>query len=123
MRNLNRRLARVPVWAASLLLVLSVLTWGGIASAQLSWANETVEAAKAQATSARTETAHVKAELVRKERALAEANARLRQVGEKPVDPDKCDGAAGGGAFGDGRGLRGGVETESWSMRTMPAGR
>lgn len=89
MRNLNRRLARVPVWAASLLLVLSVLTWGGIASAQLSWANETVEAAKAQATSARTETAHVKAELVRKERALAEANARLRQVGEKPVDPDK----------------------------------
>lgn len=41
MRNLNRRLARVPVWAASLLLVLFVLAWGGIASAQLSRADET----------------------------------------------------------------------------------
>ena len=59
------------------------------AAAVVARADEKVEAVRVEATKAKTEAAHAKAELSKKERALAEANARLRQVGEKPVDPDK----------------------------------
>lgn len=75
MRAVNQRLARIPVWVASLLVMLSLALFSTYAAAVVA--------------RAKTEAAHAKAELSKKERALAEANARLRQVGEKPVDPDK----------------------------------
>lgn len=86
MRAVNQRLARIPVWVASLLVMLSLALFSTYAAAV---ADEKVEAVRVEATKAKTEAAHAKAELSKKERALAEANARLRQVGEKPVDPDK----------------------------------
>lgn len=89
MKAINRKLARVPVWLASLLVALSLVLWSTYAAAQLQRADEKVEVAKATATAACTEAAHVKAELSKKERALAEANARLRAVGEPPVSTDK----------------------------------
>lgn len=85
MRAVNQRLARIPVWVASLLVMLSLALFSTYAAAVVA----RVEAVRVEATKAKTEAAHAKAELSKKERALAEANARLRQVGEKPVDPDK----------------------------------
>ncbi len=89
MRAVNQRLARIPVWVASLLVMLSLALFSTYAAAVVARADEKVEAVRVEATKAKTEAAHAKAELSKKERALAEANARLRQVGEKPVDPDK----------------------------------
>jgi hypothetical protein len=89
MRAVNRRIARIPTWIASVLLMFSVVLWASFAAAQLQRADERVEAVKVEATKARTEAATAKAELSKKEQALAEANARLRQVGERPVDPEK----------------------------------
>lgn len=86
MRAVNQRLARIPVWVASLLVMLSLALFSTYAAAVVARA---LEAVRVEATKAKTEAAHAKAELSKKERALAEANARLRQVGEKPVDPDK----------------------------------
>ena len=89
MRAINRRLARIPVWLASALVLVSLLSMGSYAAAAMQRAGERVEVAKATASEAKTETAHVKAELSKKARALAEANAKLRAVGEKPVDPEE----------------------------------
>ena len=89
MRAINQRLARIPVWVASVLVLVSLLSMGSYAAAAITHAGERVEVAKVQASEAKTETAEVKAELTQRNRALAEANERLRQVGEEPVDPDK----------------------------------
>ena len=89
MSAVDRRLGRVPVWVASALVLVSLLSMGSYAAAAIAHAGERVEVAKVQASEAKTETAEVKAELTQRNRALAEANERLRQVGEEPVDPDK----------------------------------
>lgn len=91
-KRMNRWAHRVPVWLAVILLAVPI---GGLAR----WSVAEVhrgDSARGQvvATSAALEDAQDSAsqarrELAKQKIALARANAKLRAVGEKPVDPDE----------------------------------
>ena len=61
MRAVNQRLARIPVWVASLLVMLSLALFSTYAAAVVARADEKVEAVRVEATKAKTEAAHAEA--------------------------------------------------------------
>lgn len=90
-KHLDRRLARVPTWAAVLLLstpIGAALSYTFAAHDVAVESSATAQAKASALTEAKAEAAAAKRALARKEAALAAANAKLREVGEKPVKPD-----------------------------------
>ena len=90
-KRMNRMAARVPIWLAALLLAVPMVTlarWGFTAVDRADSAKGQVVATSEALEDAEAKAAAAKRELAKQELALARANAKLRAVGEKPVDPD-----------------------------------
>ena len=90
-KHMNRWAARVPIWLAAVLLAVPMVggyRWALTAADRADNARGQVVATSEALEDAEAKAAAAKRELAKQELALARANAKLRAVGEKPVDPD-----------------------------------
>ena len=90
-RHMNRWVARLPIWLAVLLLAVPMVTlarWGFQAVNHADNVEGQVVATSEALEDAEAKTVQAKRELAKQKVALARANAKLKAVGEKPVDPD-----------------------------------
>lgn len=91
-KRMNRFAARVPLWLAAVLLAVPMVggyRWALTAADRADSARGQVVATSEALQDAEAKAADVKRELAKQEIALARANAKLKAVGEKPVDPDE----------------------------------
>ena len=90
-KRMNRWAARVPIWLAAVLLAVPMVTlarWGFQEVNRADSAHGGIVATSEALEDAEANAARARRELARQTIALARANARLKAVGEEPVDPD-----------------------------------
>ena len=90
-KRMNRWVARLPIWLAALLLAVPMVTlarWGLAEVNRADSAHGRVIASSEALEDAQATVAQTRRELAKQKIALARANAKLKAVGEKPVDPD-----------------------------------
>ena len=90
-KHVNRWMGRVPIWLAALLLAVPMVTlarWGFVEWGRADTAHGQTAASSEALEDAQATVAQTRRELAKQKVALARANAKLKAVGEKPVDPD-----------------------------------